>query len=142
MKRNSGFLLIELIFAISLIIIILNIVFLDLDIIYRIKLNHEVSNLVRDLNNIRLDALNSNWKNSIQVYKNNKFQIIKNSTSKENIIVKTVEVETFEIYPSKIRYIFNENGTPDRGGSFYIEHKYGLWEITIQPVTGKITLKK
>lgn len=144
MKKNKedGFLLIEFIIVIALILIMMNIVILKTDIIYKVRLNKEVNKLERDINYLRLNAL-KHKKNTSIIFTGKNTYLLKESKGNIGLDTKEkVSIKTFTIDSTYTDYKFKANGSPEKGGTIKIKHKDGRWELTISPVTGKLNLKK
>lgn len=144
MNENiRGSFLIEFIIGLFIISLVLGLVNLRTDIVYKYRLNQEVFELKKDLDRLRIDSLKRATKSNFTIINDSTYKIgLKNKLSYNEYDYITKRVDTFKMDSNTNSYGFNKSGAPTRSDTIYINHRYGVWEIRISPVTGKTNLVK
>lgn len=137
---KKAFTLIELIVSISIMLIIISIGLFSLGSSKYYKARKDLDRIVMDIRYTRNLALANNASAYFKLRNDNRYEIVCGD-------IREVESYSKDLYLSKDSIIdlqFTRNGasSKDTAQTIYFRIKDKLYEITIEPVTGKVNLKK
>lgn len=137
---KKAFTLIELIVSISIMLIIISIGLFSLGSSKYYKARKDLDRIVMDIRYTRNLALANNASAYFKLRNDNRYEIACGD-------IREVESYSEDLYLSKDSIIdlqFTRNGasSKDTAQTIYFRIKDKLYEITIEPVTGKVNLKK
>lgn len=137
---KKAFTLIELIVSISIMLIIISIGLFSLGSLKYYKARKDLDRIVMDIRYTRNLALANNASAYFKLRNDNRYEVVCGD-------IREVESYSEDLYLSKDSIIdlqFTRNGasSKDTAQTIYFRIKDKLYEITIEPVTGKVNLKK
>lgn len=138
MKRS--FTLIELLASLAIIGMILSIAILNISSLYIEDESRELDSFVSDLNYARKLAISSKEDVSFEFIDRRTYRL-KNSREFREVKLKTLSFNEASS-ASYVDLFFKSKGRVSQGCTFILDGSDKSYEVTVVPVTGKITLKE
>lgn len=137
--NRRGYTLLELILVIGLIGLALSLGFLNLSVFKKSREIKEVENFVKDLNSIRTQAILEGKYYRVKINKeSNKYTVFKGMTKvREGHFQSGIRITSSNL---GIDLDFHSHGVPSKAGYILFQGDYIKRRVTIQPVTGVITI--